>query len=119
MGDKLNKKGQALVEFLLILPVLVMILFALIDFGRIYYSKITLSTKINDIDKMYKNNYETTEILKILKKEDKEVNISITKKDDKFVEYQISKNIEIITPGLSIILDNPFEVIEKRVAYDE
>ena len=32
----MNRKGQALIEFVLILPVFLMILFLVIDFGTIY-----------------------------------------------------------------------------------
>ena len=32
---KINRKGQALIEFVLILPVLIMLIFGFIDLGRI------------------------------------------------------------------------------------
>ena len=35
----MNKKGQALVEFILILPVLLLILMAMIDIGNIFLKK--------------------------------------------------------------------------------
>ena len=37
--DIMNNRGQTLVEFVLILPVFLLILFYVIDFGRIIYSK--------------------------------------------------------------------------------
>ena len=45
----MNKKGQALVEFILILPVLILILFVIIDFGNIFYSKYELQNQSADI----------------------------------------------------------------------
>ena len=36
VGSDMNNKGQALIEFVLILPVFLFILFAVIDFGMIY-----------------------------------------------------------------------------------
>ena len=38
-----NEKGQALVEFALVLPVLLMLLCGIIDFGWLYYNQITLN----------------------------------------------------------------------------
>ena len=35
----MNRKGQALVEFVLILPLFIMLLFAIIDFGNILNQK--------------------------------------------------------------------------------
>ena len=35
----LNNKGQALIEFVLILPIFLMILFVIIDFGMIFNAK--------------------------------------------------------------------------------
>ena len=43
-----NQKAQALIEFVLILPVLIMFLFSIIDFGTIFIRKSELENKIND-----------------------------------------------------------------------
>ena len=37
------------------------------------------------------------------------------KDGDKYTEIKISKNINIITPGLNLILGNPYKVIVERV----
>ena len=41
----MNKKGQALVEFILILPVLLLIAMAMIDIGNIFLKKYDLKYK--------------------------------------------------------------------------
>ena len=38
-----NEKGQALVEFALILPILLILVCGIIDFGWLYYNQITLN----------------------------------------------------------------------------
>ena len=38
-----NEKGQALVEFALVMPILLLLLCGIIDFGWIYYNQITLN----------------------------------------------------------------------------
>ena len=44
----MNKKGQALIEFVMILPILLLIVFALVDFGRIILCRIHLEGIIGD-----------------------------------------------------------------------
>lgn len=43
---KLNSKGQALVEFALILPVLLLLTIGIIEFGRAFYMKNTLTNAV-------------------------------------------------------------------------
>ena len=45
----MNRKGQALIEFVLILPVLILILFIIFDFGYIFYSKYELKNQSMEI----------------------------------------------------------------------
>ena len=52
----MNNKGQALVEFILILPVFIMILFIIIDFGMICNKKSNLESISNDAVLIYKQN---------------------------------------------------------------
>lgn len=37
-----NEKAQSMVEFALILPIIILLLFGILEFGRIYYSQIVL-----------------------------------------------------------------------------
>jgi Flp pilus assembly protein TadG len=37
-----SEKGQSLVEFALVLPILIFLLFGIIDFGRIFYTYLTI-----------------------------------------------------------------------------
>ena len=60
----MNKKGQALVEFVLILPVFLMILFAVVDFGNLLYRKNQLENVSTDIVRLIRNGTEVTDILK-------------------------------------------------------
>ena len=43
-----NKRAQALIEFVLVLPILIMLLFSIIDFGTILIRKSELENKINE-----------------------------------------------------------------------
>ena len=52
----MNRKGQALVEFVLILPIFLLILFAVVDFGMILSNKNELENISVDVVSMIKNN---------------------------------------------------------------
>ena len=52
----MNRKGQALVEFVLILPIFIMILFSIVDFGIIFNKKNELENISIDIINLLNNN---------------------------------------------------------------
>ena len=88
----MNRKGQALVEFILILPIIVFMLLLVIDMGRLMIMKNHLETVLSSVNK------DTTVI------NDKEYDIKIEKKDN----YIIVKScVDVVTPGLSRILGDP------------
>ena len=65
-----NKKGQALVEFVLILPILLLFLFVIIDFANIYYSKNHLEGVVSDVVTFVENGKTTDEIYSSLDDEE-------------------------------------------------
>ena len=109
-----NNKGQALVEFILILPVILAILLVIIDLGKIFNEKNTLENTSIDIIELYKNRKSIDEIKD--KYNDIEINTSVS---DNYLTIKLKKEIEIITPGLNIVLDNPFPIEVERVVYYE
>lgn len=106
----MNRKGQALVEFVLILPVFILILFAIVDFGTILSKKNELENDSIDIVLLINNGTSIDEI------KSKYSDLDIDLKDvDKYTEIKITKSINIITPGLNLILGNPYKIIVERV----
>ena len=65
----MNKKGQALVEFILILPILIFILLAIVDIGKLNIMKSHLETLLKDVD-------SSTNTIR-----DKEYEVFLTKKN--------------------------------------
>lgn len=120
--DKLkNKKAQALVEFVLILPILIIMIFAIIDFGNIYVAKSNLENKMIYATEVLKNSIEVSSLYD-------EVNASVNKdskdkiqvelvfeKDTDFVKVKLSKSVNIITPGLNLILGSKYNATAERV----
>ena len=107
----LNRKAQALVEFILILPILIMLIFACIDFGRIFVTKSELETllsRINDIDNL---NYDTISTTI----NNNEVLINLDYSTDGYIAIEFKKGIDIITPGLNKLLSSPYYVKATRM----
>lgn len=92
----MNKKGQALIEFVLVLPILIFILLFIVDISKIMIMKNHLETVLNSVSiddlEVYDNEYD----IKLIK------NINGNK-----VEIKLESCINVITPGLNKILGDP------------
>lgn len=110
-----NRKGQALVEFILIIPVFAFLLFGLIDFGKIMYEKITLQNHLEVVVDLYKES-KTDEMNNYLNNE------KITfeaKKDNQFIIITTTKKMNLITPGIRNLFENPYIIKESMTIVDE
>jgi len=115
----MNKKGQALVEFVIVLPILLCLVFSVIDFGLIIYNKSKLENKLNDVVNMIQNNESDKNIKEFINKDSgKKVTYRITT-DDNYKTVKLFTTVDIITPGLNIIIDNPYKIEVKRVIYEK
>ena len=108
-----NKKGQALVEFIIILPVLVYIVLIMIDILVIFNTKTNLEGRMDEVVYLYKENREN-EINAYLKKDLNNVNYKI-KSDDKYTYIFVDMTYEFMTPGLSNILGKNYDINCERV----
>ena len=107
----MNRQGQALVEFVLILPIFIMILFSIVDFGMIINKKNELENISIDIINLLNNNNKIEEI----QKEYPKVDIKLTN-EEKYTIVEISTKVNIITPGLNRVLGNPYIVkVERKI----
>ena len=120
--DKLkNKKAQALVEFVLILPILIIMIFAIIDFGNIYVAKSNLENKMIYATEVLKNSIEVSslydEVKASVNKDSKDkIQVELVfEKDTDFVKVKLSKSVNIITPGLNLILGSKYNATAERV----
>lgn len=111
----MNKKGQALVEFIVVLPVLIFIVMGIIDIGNIIYKKYQLENEIDYIADLFEQE-KITEIDNYVKKNG--MTISYNKNVNQ-ITINLNKKVSIITPGLKSVLKDPYYVHVKRVMYDE
>ena len=105
----MNKKGQALVEFVLILPIFIFLIFTVYDFGMIFNKKNSLENKSSDIISLYRSEKTIDEIKALYPN----LTISITNDNDYDV-INIEDKVKIMTPGLNRILGNPYKISVKR-----
>ena len=111
----MNNRGQALVEFVLILPILIFIVFAVIDFGMIYSGKSNLENDSTDIIYLFKDGTTIEEIRDIYS--DNIINISTS---ENYYKFRISSSVNLITPGLNMILGDPYVFsVERVVPYEK
>lgn len=110
----MNNKGQALVEFVLVLPVFLMILFVIVDFGVIFSSKAKLENEAYDIVELL-NNDTSLDVIRTLYK-DMDVNVSV---QDGYQVIRFKREVNLITPGMNKILDDPYILeIERFIPYE-
>lgn len=116
MKKKFNS-GQALVEFVIILPISIFMLFSMIDLGRILYYKNKLESQLEDVVLLYLSDTNRN-IKEDLQKIDLDLELEINK-DSSFLEFQLTKTIDIITPGLNWFFHSPYSIEAKRVVANE
>lgn len=105
----MNRKGQALVEFVLILPIFLLIIFAVVDFGMILSKKNELENVSVDVISMIKNNDDIDDIKMLYP--DIEIDIN---SDSRYTTIRIYESMNIMTPGLNLVLGDPYEVLVER-----
>lgn len=120
-GDKVihkNRHGQALVEFVILLPIFIFMLFAIIDFGKILLTQNSLESKMDDVITLYENDKDTEEIATKLNLEKEKISLENTT-ENKYTNFMLKKEVEIITPGLNLIFGKSYQASVKRVIYHE
>ena len=101
----MNKRGQALIEFVLILPVFIFIVFVIYDFGMIFSTQNMLESNSTDIILLYKNGTTIEEIKNMYDG----IDIS-TVRDNDYEKIIISDDVKLITPGFNLLFGNPYKI---------
>ncbi len=110
----MNKRGQALIEFVLILPVFLFLILATYDFGMIFTKQNKLETDSNDIVLLYESGKTIDEINNLYKPL-----IVRSKIDSEYIQIQVSDKLKLVTPGFNRIFGNPYEITVERYIYNE
>ena len=108
----INKKGQALVEFILVLPVIILLIFVVFDIGHIILTKNHLENVMSECVEMHTNGKDITDIRNHVSS-DKEYKITFEEVGSTF---RLETKIKLMTPGMKRILSNPYKVtLERRI----
>lgn len=108
-----NNKGQALVEFIIVLPIFLLLMISIIDFGNIILKKYSLENDVDVIADMYKEN-KYSDINNYIS--DKDIIINYSEENDLF-NISLSKDIKINSPMLTVILGKTYEISTTKSIY--
>ena len=111
----MKNRGQALVEFVIVLPILMLLILGAIDFGTILYKKYMLENDLDYVVELARQN-KTSEINTYSSKNGF---VSKIENSNDYTTIIISKSVEVMTPGLNQILGNPYTIEAKRVIINE
>lgn len=111
----MKNKGQALVEFIIVLPVLLLLVLGAIDFGNILYKQYLLE---NDLDYVVElvNQKKITEVNYYVNQ--KKIQSDIQNKSTT-TTVTLSKKIAIHTPGLNLLFGKQYQIKASRVILNE
>lgn len=111
-----NNKAQALVEFVLLLPVLLFILFIIFDFANIFYHKNHLEGIINDVAVLVENKASDKKIKETIN--NKSITYTI-EPNEEFAKIKLTEKVSLVTPFSNIVFDNPYIIYtERTVSYE-
>lgn len=109
-----NNKGQALVEFIIIMPIFIILIISMIDFGNIIINKYGLQADLEVIGDLYKK--DKNEINNYVN--DNNLNISY-KEDEMYTTIIVSKDVKITSIMLNAILGKSYKVEEDITIVNE
>lgn len=111
----MNNKGQALVEFILIVPIFVLILLTIIDVTNIAVNKYKLEDNLNMVVELYQNK-ETNDLASYIHENKLTVDYNT---NDKYLNIEVKKTVSIKTPILNNILGKNMSLKASRTIYNE
>ena len=110
----MDKRGQALIEFVLILPVFLFLILAVYDFGMIFMKQNELESNSSDVVLLYESGKTVTEINNLYNPV-----VVVVSVDNEYTEIKVSDKLKLVTPGFNRIFGNPYEITVKRYIYNE
>lgn len=113
----MKKNGQALVEFIIILPILIIILLGIIDFGLIFYKKNILEDNLDEVVEIWKDSASSEEVNSYINEVDNDIKFVYVVNGD-VTTLELISDYKVITPGLNNILGNKYEIRVNRVIYN-
>ena len=114
-----NKKGQSVVEMALLLPVLLLILLGIIEFGRIYGAYMIISNaardgaRVGSVGGTY-SQIQTTDLNDSSALNPLDINVTTSTSGSggrgDSITVTVGYDIQIMAPFLGIVVDNPMHL---------
>lgn len=98
----MSKKGQALIEFILIMPVMVYLILVFVDFALILSTKNKLENDVSNLVIEYKETGLCPDG-------------ALCESSDKYEKITVREKYVPKSPGLSLILKEPYYIKSERV----
>ena len=109
-----NNKGQALVEFIIVLPIFLLLIMSVIDFGNIISKKYSLENDLDTIVDMH-NKKDYTSIDTYVTNKDIKINY---KNNNNLLNIELTKDVKIVSPMLVVIFGDSYEINTSRNIYE-
>ncbi|MEX1029879.1 MAG: TadE family protein [Paenibacillaceae bacterium] len=114
-----HEKGQSLVEFALLLPLLLYLVCGIIDFGRIMYTQMQLNLTTQEAVRLGGLGRSDADIRQYtLDHVDHPTKVIVTitpsdslRKSGDYVKVSLEEQMEYITPLMSTVLPSPYRVV--------
>ena len=110
-----NNKGQALVEFVILIPVLMLLILSIFDLGNIILKKYKLE---NELDTIINYNNNNDEQLMNSYASMKDISIKKERKNNNMIDIKVSYEVNINTPVLNKIMGENYQIETSRIVYE-
>ena len=110
-----NTQGQALVEFVILIPVLMLLILSIFDLGNIILKKYKLENELDTIINYYNNNDEQ---LMNSYASMKDISIKKERKNNNMIDIKVSYEVNINTPVLNKIMGENYQIETSRIVYE-
>lgn len=115
-GERMKKRGQALIEFIIILPILIFLILGIVDVGKIINLKNQLENDMDYVMTAFQEGQDLEDIQKTIDKKKEECSID---KQENFAVITLKRETTILTPGLNLILQSPYPImVERMIPYE-
>lgn len=111
----MNKRGQALVEFILVLPVLLLIIISMVDIGNIFLKKFDLNNDLETVTSLYTNG-DISELNNYLHTEN--ITLETSDKDD-MLTITLNQKVEVSTPIIKAVLGDNYEIKASQTIFKQ
>ncbi len=114
-----KETGQAFIEFILILPIIILLLLGMVDIGRIFLLQSKLENDVENCLIMIPKETKSLEEIKTVF-EQKEIEVELLENQTtQFLTIKAQRKIDFLTPFLNSILKNYHVQVKRVIPYEQ